>query len=98
RAETDAKVQAVFGSAGEAALTQKLAAADIAFARVNDTAALAVHPHLRRIEVATPSGMVSYPAPAAKIAGAPRHYGAVPKLGEHSEQIRAEFMPQPSHD
>src|SRR5262249_3975000 len=39
RAETDAKVQAVFGSTEEAALTQKLAAADIAFARVNDTAA-----------------------------------------------------------
>jgi len=93
RAETDAKVQAVFGSTDEAALTQKLAAADIAFARINDTAALAVHPHLRRIEVATPSGMVSYPAPAAQIAGAPRHYGAVPKLGEHSETIRAEFMP-----
>jgi len=93
RAETDAKVQAVFGSTDEAALTQKLAAGDIAFARINDTAALAVHPHLRRIEVATPSGMVSYPAPAAQIAGAPRHYGAVPKLGEHSETIRAEFMP-----
>jgi len=92
RAETDAKVQAVFGATDEAALTRKLAAADIAFARVNDTAALAVHPHLRRIEVATPSGMVSYPAPAAQIAAARRHYGAVPKLGEHSEMIRAEFM------
>jgi itaconate CoA-transferase len=94
RAETDAKVQAVFGATEEAALTQKLAAADIAFARVNDTAALAVHPHLRRIEVATPSGMVSYPAPAARRDGEPRHYGAVPKLGEHSDKIRAEFMPR----
>jgi itaconate CoA-transferase len=94
RAETDAKVQAVFGATEEAALTHKLAAADIAFARVNDTAALAVHPHLRRIEVATPSGMVSYPAPAARRDGEPRHYGAVPKLGEHSDKIRAEFMPR----
>src|ERR1700704_1340041 len=48
RALTVAKVQAVFGATDEAALTRKLAAADIAFARVNDTAALAVHPHLRR--------------------------------------------------
>jgi formyl-CoA transferase len=94
RAETDAKVQAVFGATEEAALTQKLAAADIAFARVNDTAALAVHPHLRRIEVATPSGMVSYPAPAARSDGEPRHYGAVPNLGEHSAKIRAEFVPR----
>jgi itaconate CoA-transferase len=92
RAETDAKVQAMFGATDEAALAQKLAAADIAFARVNDVAALAVHPHLRRIEIATPSGTVSYPAPAALRDGEPRRYGAVPKLGEHSEKVRAEFM------
>jgi formyl-CoA transferase len=94
RTETDAKVQAMFGATDEAALAQKLAAADIAFARVNDVAALAVHPHLRRIEIATPSGTVSYPAPAARNDGEPRRYGAVPKLGEHSEKIRAEFMPR----
>ena len=76
------------------ALTQKLAAADIAFARVNDTAALAAHPQLRRIEVATAVGAVSYPAPAARRDGAPRRYGAVPALGEHSNAIRAEFMAQ----
>ena len=54
RADTDAKVQAMFGATDADALTQKLAQADIAFARVNDTATLAAHPQLRRIEVATP--------------------------------------------
>jgi itaconate CoA-transferase len=92
RADTDARVQKVFGATDAEALTQKLAAADIAFARVNDTADLATHPQLRRIDVATPSGAVSYPAPAARRDGAPRRYGAVPALGEHSEAIRAEFM------
>ena len=87
-------MQAVFGATDVAPLTQKLAAADIAFARVNDTADLAAHPQLRRIEVATPSGAVSYPAPPARRDGAPRRYGAVPALGEHSAAIRAEFMPQ----
>jgi itaconate CoA-transferase len=91
RAATDGRVQAVFGATDWDALTQKLAAADIAFARVNDTAALAVHPHLRRIAVETASGTVGYPAPAAQSDGEPRHYGAVPKLGEHSAKIRAEF-------
>jgi formyl-CoA transferase len=91
RADTDGRVQAVFGATDEATLTAKLAAADIAFARVNDTALLAAHPHLRRIDVATSSGMVSYPAPAARREGKPRRYGAVPALGEHSETIRAEF-------
>jgi itaconate CoA-transferase len=92
RADTDAKVQAMFGATGADALMQKLAQADIAFARVNDTAALAAHPQLRRIEVATAVGAVSYPAPAARRDGAPRHYGAVPALGEHSDAIRKEFM------
>src|SRR5262252_9131012 len=70
RAETDGRVQAVFGT--------------------TDVAALAVHPHLRRIAIATPSGTVSYPAPAALRDGEPRRYGAVPKLGADSERIRAE--------
>jgi itaconate CoA-transferase len=93
RAETDARVAAVFGATDETALTQKLEAADIAFARVNDTGDLAVHPQLSRIEVATPSGVVSYPAPPARSDATPRRYGAVPALGEHTAQIRAEFLP-----
>jgi itaconate CoA-transferase len=87
RAATDARVAAVFGAADVAALTDKLAAADIAFARVSDTAILAVHPHLHRITVGTPSGPVAYPAPPHRRAG----YGAVPALGEHTEKIREEF-------
>jgi itaconate CoA-transferase len=87
RAATDARVAAVFGATDVAALTDKLAAADIAFARVSDTAILAVHPHLHRITVGTPSGPVSYPAPPHRRAD----YGAVPALGEHTEKIRAEF-------
>jgi itaconate CoA-transferase len=93
RAETDARVAAVFGATDEAALTRKLAAADIAFARVNATADLAVHPQLRRIDVATPSGTVSYPAPPARSEATPARYGAVPALGEHSAKIWAEFLP-----
>jgi itaconate CoA-transferase len=93
RADTDARVQTVFGATDAEGLTQKLAQADIAFARVNDTADLAAHPQLRRIDVVTPSGAVSYPAPAARRDGPARRYGAVPALGEHSDAIRAEFTP-----
>jgi len=91
RAETDARVQAVFGATDVAALSKKLDAAEIAFARVSDMAVLARHPHLRRITIATPSGPVSYPAPPR--ARAPG-YGAVPGLGEHSDKVRAEFSNQ----
>ena len=45
-------------------------------------AELAVHPHLRRIEVETPAGPVSYPAPAAVFIDAPRPYRGVPAIGE----------------
>jgi itaconate CoA-transferase len=94
RRETDGRVAAVFAATDERELTQKLLAADIAFARVNTTADLAAHPQLRRIDVATPSGTVSYPAPAARRDGEPRRYGAVPKLGAHTDAIRAEFLPR----
>jgi formyl-CoA transferase len=91
RAETDSKVAAVFTKLDADALEQKLAAAAIAFARVNGPAELAHHPHLRRISVGTPRGAVSYPAPAERHAVATRHYGPVPALGEHTDQVRAEF-------
>jgi itaconate CoA-transferase len=95
RSDTDGKVAAVAGALDFAALTAKLEAADIAFGRVNDTGSLLSHPHLRRITVETPSGPVSSPAPAEQGA-ATRPYGPVPALGEHTERIRAEFMPQRS--
>src|ERR1051325_8693875 len=49
RAQTDGRVAKAFAMLDAALLEQKLAAADIAFARVNTPADLAQHPHLRRI-------------------------------------------------
>jgi itaconate CoA-transferase len=92
RAETDSRVATVFAALDADPLEEKLAAADIAFARVNTPAELARHPHLRRITVGTPSGPVSYPAPAGQRASASRRYGPVPAAGEHTEKVRAEFM------
>jgi formyl-CoA transferase len=92
RAETDARVQAVFSTHGVDELADRLAAFDIAFARVNDTVLLATHPHLRRITVATPSGPVSYPAPARERTSASGAFGPVPALGEHTAKVRAEFL------
>jgi formyl-CoA transferase len=91
RAATDGHVAAVFGSCRVDELSERLAAADIAFGRVNDPALLAGHPHLRRIRVQTAAGLASYPAPAVRWSDATRDYGAVPKLGQHTGKIRAEF-------
>ena len=83
RALTDKTVGDCFASLSRDELLKRLSDADIAFAEVNTMADLAVHPHLRRIEVETPKGTVSYPAPAAIVVDQPRHYGAVPGIGEH---------------
>src|SRR5205807_7151932 len=82
RSLTDKTVADSFATMARVDLLTRLADADIAFAEVNTMADLAVHPHLRRIEVDTPSGKVSYPAPAAIVVDQPRHYGAVPGIGE----------------
>jgi formyl-CoA transferase len=89
---TDGKVAAAFAAMDVAALEAKLEAADIAFARVNDVAGLAAHPHLRRITVGTQTGPASYSSPAVQWAEAERSYGPVPALGAHTESVRAEFM------
>jgi len=86
RAATDQTVGERFASMTRDELLTRLSDADIAFAEVNTMADLAAHPHLRRIGVATPNGVVSYPAPGAIVVGENRHYGAVPAIGEHNER------------
>ncbi|UFZ07904.1 CoA transferase [Bradyrhizobium ontarionense] len=88
RTETDGIVAARFAALSRDELLAKLASADIAFAEVNSMADLSTHPHLRRIDVSTPNGVVSYPAPAAIVVGDDRRYGAVPGIGEAGSSAR----------
>jgi formyl-CoA transferase len=89
---TDKTVGDSFAAMTRDELLQRLSDADIAFAEVNTMADLAHHPHLRRIEVDTPAGPVSYPAPAAIVVDQPRHYGAVPGIGDHTETAKAPHL------
>jgi itaconate CoA-transferase len=84
RALTDGIVSDAFGAMMRDELLTKLAGADIAFAEVNSMADLSVHPHLRRIEVDTPNGTITYPAPATIVVGDDRRYGAVPSVGGYA--------------
>lgn len=81
RLETDRIVAKAFAALDEAEMCQRLASADLAFARLNNIEDLSKHPHLRRITVDTANGPVSYPAPAAIFIGKERAYGSVPALG-----------------
>jgi itaconate CoA-transferase len=92
RALTDKIVGDLFGSLSRTDLIKRLEDADIAFGEVNTMTDLSVHPHLRRIEVETPKGVITYSAPAAIFVGEPRHYGAVPAIGEHKELPKANAL------
>src|SRR3954466_4944722 len=65
RALPDKALGDIFATLDRDQLLERLSDADIAFAEVNSMVDLARHPHLRRIEVDTPAGQASYPAPAA---------------------------------
>jgi itaconate CoA-transferase len=86
-------IEAAFAKLPVDALCEKLAAAQIAFGRVNGVDGLSRHPQLRRIEVETASGIVALPAPPAQFVGDAPRYGAVPEIGAHSDKIRREFAP-----
>jgi itaconate CoA-transferase len=91
RAEVDARLAEVFARYRASEIIRKLEKARIAFAMVNDVAAFAAHPHLRRITVASPEGPVSLPAPPVQWIDRSVSPGAVPRLGEHDDMVRREF-------
>jgi crotonobetainyl-CoA:carnitine CoA-transferase CaiB-like acyl-CoA transferase len=92
RPEVDSLIAAAFARLSRTDAAARLRAANTAFGFVNDVAALSRHPALRRITVGTPNGDITLVAPPVITDGAePRTFGPVPAIGQHSEQIRAEF-------
>jgi crotonobetainyl-CoA:carnitine CoA-transferase CaiB-like acyl-CoA transferase len=88
RAMVDMHVARVFSKLGRTQALARLDSAGTAFGFVNDIAALARHPALRRVTVDTPSGPVSMAAPPDAWVGT----GRVPALGEHTAAISTEFL------
>jgi itaconate CoA-transferase len=96
RPETDGLVAAHFAALSVAELERQLAAAEIAFARVNGVDDILRHPHLRRVTVASPWGDIALPAAPARLAGMLEgDYGPLPALGQHTEEVRREFLGRP---
>jgi len=86
RTQTDAAVADAFAALDAALAAQRVEAAGVAFAFINDMAGLSAHPHLRRICVETPAGPVRLPAPGPIFVDAPRSYGPVPAIGAHTPE------------
>ena len=91
RPVVDAHIAAAFAGMTREAAAARLRAARTAFGFVNDMAAFARHPALRRVALETPGGTVEAAAPAALFSDGPRDLGPVPALGEHTAAVRAEF-------
>jgi crotonobetainyl-CoA:carnitine CoA-transferase CaiB-like acyl-CoA transferase len=92
RAEMDSLIEAVFDRLTADQLIARLQRAKIGYGAVNTVADLSAHPCLRRIEIGSPTGAVSLPAPAVRVAGTPpRSDLSAPDLDAQGQAIWAEF-------
>jgi crotonobetainyl-CoA:carnitine CoA-transferase CaiB-like acyl-CoA transferase len=91
RAVVDAHVASRFAQMTRDEATATLRKTGTAFGLVNDLPGLAAHPALRRTTLHTETGPASIIAPAVIRDGAAPRLGAVPSIGQHTDQIRQEF-------
>ncbi|RWI83859.1 CaiB/BaiF CoA-transferase family protein [Mesorhizobium sp.] len=69
---------------------QELEAAGLAYGRLNEVATVSEHPHIRRVQVGTPGGVVEAIAPAAIFDSKQPSLRPVPALGAHTAAVREE--------
>jgi crotonobetainyl-CoA:carnitine CoA-transferase CaiB-like acyl-CoA transferase len=93
RPSLDAVVAECFAQWDRETLMTRLREAGIACGALNEVSDLAQHPQLRTIQYDGLSGPVEVIAPPVIVEGSQDTYRPVPRLGEHSEKIRAEFAP-----
>ena len=72
---------------------RRLRAARVACGALNDVADFAAHPQLRTVSYDAPGGAATVVAPPVIRSGEAPEYRPVPRIGEHSESLRAEFAP-----
>lgn len=91
RASMESEISSVFSTLTREQIQERLHEAGIAFASVNNLAALSQHPQLRRSTTQCPSGTVNLVSPPAIDLASKTELRAVPALGEQSDAIRQEF-------
>jgi len=92
-----------FGRYSQAEVMAWLMAADIATANVNDVPAVADHPQLaarnRWTKVVSPGGEIPALVPPHNLKSVTPRMGAVPALGEHTDQVLRELgIERASHE
>ncbi len=95
RAELEALIEGHFRKQTKAEILARLDEADIANGTVNDMSIVKEHAqHAARkrwVNTASPAGMISAFVPPHNLMRAPARIGAVPALGEHTQEILAEI-------
>jgi itaconate CoA-transferase len=95
RAALSAEIDGVFQRLTTAQIIERLDAAGIANARLNDIAAFAAHPQLtarhRWSTIDSPNGPIDVLQPPVIVEGARPAMGPIPALGEHTAAILSEL-------
>jgi crotonobetainyl-CoA:carnitine CoA-transferase CaiB-like acyl-CoA transferase len=95
RAELETLIEQRFAALTAREVMMRLDQANIANGAVNDVPAVVNHEQLaergRWVDVATPNGMIAALLPPHNLQGVQPNMGAVPALGEHSQQILVEL-------
>jgi itaconate CoA-transferase len=91
-------IESALGTMTPDEVVTRLDTAGIASARLRTPAEFAAHPQLeardRWREAGTPAGPVRALLPPVTVPGREAAMGAVPALGEHTESVLAEFLPE----
>jgi itaconate CoA-transferase len=100
RADLETLIEQQFATLTVNEVIARLDHAEIANGAVNDVRAVADHAQLvergRWVQVPSPNGMIPALLPPHNLLGAPPHMGAVPALGEHTQQVLDELREPPS--
>ena len=91
RDELEVKIGSVFASFTACEMSEKLRQASVAYGSLNTTEDLVNHPLVRYLPVDTEHGQAQIVAPAIIVDDETPSLGSVPAIGEHTEQIFAEF-------
>jgi formyl-CoA transferase len=95
RAELEAAIETAFATLTRDELTRRLEAADIPYGEYREVAEFVEHPQLtarnRWAEFPSPAGPLRMIVPAMDLEGMPHRLGAVPDVGEHTDEVLAEL-------
>jgi crotonobetainyl-CoA:carnitine CoA-transferase CaiB-like acyl-CoA transferase len=92
RAQLDSLISERLGTMSMHHAVRALEETGIAYGCLNELWDVVSHPHLRFVGVSTPAGEVRVVAPAAIVHDVPLDVRAVPKCGQHTEEVRASVL------